>query len=170
MTRPNCMRYLLITPLLALTLLLAGCGGDEPDAPCSKPGGAGCYPQLVEGGWEITIDTTGGHCAGPCGSKTVVDDRGRVTRFRNGSDSGETVRLSDRDTESLNRLVGGTSKQALRVENFTGTCPIAYDGTKETIWFNYDDDDHDFTLDSCKDVFDDDARLLVRLHELHAED
>lgn len=109
-------RLVRFTAMATLVLLVAAC---SPDAVASL------LP--VASGPLLTVTTRGGECVnGPCGSTIVIERDGRIHQAAPAEVDLGTVPPSA--LSALDTVVRTTTFDAIRVRQFTGECPTAFDG------------------------------------------
>ena len=79
-----------------------------------------------------TVTVRGGECVnGPCGGTTVIERDGRVHQTEPAA--AELGRLPDDVLTALDAAVKTADFDVIRARQFTGECPVAFDG-QETIF------------------------------------
>lgn len=140
-----------------LALLLTGCAA-VPAAPAAPPS-----PEPVV--LLVKVEARGGLCVTgtTCQSSITVTSDGAWTQVVNDArrsgklPGGRVAQLAD----AVERTELATAPQ------FTGTCPVAYDGQEQVLtWL---EDGKQVTVESCKQEFDPADPLVVAAAELTAE-
>ena len=75
----------------------------------------------------VTVTVRGGECVnGPCGGTTVIERDGRVHQTEPAA--AELGQLPDDVLTALDAAVKTTDFDVIRARQFTGECPVAFDG------------------------------------------
>ena len=136
--RARLIRLVLLFSAIASIGALAGCR-------------AGTDLVLPGTGPLLTVRLEGGMCMdGPCDSAVVLERDGRVHDGK--TPEGDLGRVSAQAYGALDAAIQATDFAAMRAKPFTGECPIAFDGQKQTFEFSAGGSTE--RLDSCESELD----------------
>ncbi len=100
----------------------------------------------------MSIHAEGGLCVyGGCSRDTVILQNGTII-VNDGSGTATTQTLSAEALAQLKQAIDTADFAAIQSKQFTGTCPIAYDGQEYT--FTFYQAGVKYVLDSCKVALD----------------
>ncbi len=148
----------------AVVLAIAGCASSvEPGTTAATAATlTGASPATISPGDVIaTRVTTGGLCpTGPCSSRIDVRSDGSWVSSTTGASVQHRTGVAD--PQELATLLSALAQTRMDQETaFTGTCPIAYDGSEVTYTWQAADGPH--RVSSCERVVDPGDPLVLAL-------
>lgn len=141
------MRTALSATIVSACLCFAGCSA----APTATP--------PVADAPLVKIGTDGGMCQyGMCSGAVLIYADGRCVHEQPQQQSAQT-RLADADITKLKQAITDVDLAAVKSHPFTGTCPIAYDGSRTT--YEFVKDGAMQTLNDCEYDLDEPLFKLI---------